>query len=265
MTDIQAITPMFISGTPGSGTTALVRVMSRLQCTMATVGRYRTVPRTLPAVYAHTESANDATRRMWDRTTDYGQYLKAKAEFKTHTDALLALDEMKHVTHVVMKRSAPFQERDLCRPDLLDVLDTYPQTRFLISYRDPRTAAYTIYSWGYALNLRNAAVLIEEGLTYLAAQWAQIPAEQRLVIRYERLVDSPSSVLREVAAFVGLDGDAVVNAAAHGEPLDDYANDFWRDGLHEQEIDFLTNYFDPRRTRQWQILVDSAGAAPHES
>jgi len=265
MTSPHMVTPIFISGTPGSGTTALVRVMSRLECTMATVGRYRTVPRTLPALYALTESANDATRRMWDRTTDYGQYLKAKAEFKTHTEALLALDEMQQVTHLVMKRSAPFQERDLCRPDLLDVRDLFPQTRFLISYRDPRTAAYTIYTWGYALNLRNAAVLIEEGLTYLAAQWAQIPDEQRLVIRYERLIESPSAVLHEIASFVGLDGDAVVNAAAHGEPLDDYADDFWRDGLHEQEIAFLTDYFDARRTRQWQILVDAAGAAPHES
>jgi hypothetical protein len=259
------ITPIFISGTPGSGTTALVRVMSRLKCTMATVGRYRTVPRTLPTLYTLTEAANDATRRMWDRTTDYGQHIKAKAEFKAHTDALLALDEMKHITHVVMKRSSPFQERDLCRPDLIDVLDTFPQTRFLLSYRDPRTAAYTIYSWGYALNLRNAAVLIEEGLSFLAAQWAQIPAEQRLVIRYERLVQSPAAVLRDIAAFVGLDGDAMVNAAAHGEPLDDYADDFWRDGLHEQEIDFLTDYFDARRRSQWQILADAAGDAPYES
>ncbi len=76
-------TPTFISGT-----TALIRVMSRLKCTMVTVGRYRTVPRTLPSLHALTESANDATRRMWDRTTDYGQYLKAKAEFKTYTEAL---------------------------------------------------------------------------------------------------------------------------------------------------------------------------------
>lgn len=254
--DARTPTPIFISGTPGSGTTALVRVLSSLKGTVAAVGRYRTVPHSLPALYAASESMHDATQQMWERAADYGQYLKAKDAFAAAAAVFASHEEAQAITHVIMKRSSPFQERDRCRPDLLDVLDVFPQARFIISYRDPREAAYTIYRWFYALNLRNAAVLTEEGLTTLAAQWKQIPAAQRMVIDYARFIETPRDVLARVAAFVGLDAESLA-AASDQESLDDYADDPWRDGLHEQEISFLNTYFDQRRLNQWRVLIDA--------
>ena len=244
---------VFLVGIQGSGTTLLTRMLSRPGCAITLGGNYVTIPRNDSEAFALVEQFDEANAALWDRTAGHERHEELRRELRRVVDALLRLPRYSAVSHVLYKRSAPFFGGDRYRPDLADLLPTFADLRVVAIYRDPRAATCSAFRSGYAMNLRQSALITEEQLTYLAAQLATLDPQHWRVIRYEGLCAEPRANLEMLAGFCRLPVQEVLGALQE-EELKPGQNERWRTEVDQAGRDYLDAFFDARRLAQWSLL-----------
>jgi hypothetical protein len=248
---------VFLVGAQGSGTTLLIRMLSRPASSLALGGNYVTVPRDDREAFSLVEQFDEVNAALWDRKAGHERQDGLRQELRRIVDRLLRLPRYAEVSHVLYKRSAPFFGGDRYRPDLADLVEAFPDLRVVAIYRDPRAASCSALRRGYADNLRQCALISEEQLTYLAAQLATLDPARWRVVGYEALCAEPRPILEELAGFCGLPAEPVLRAL-QDEPLRTTQNERWRAELDQAGRDYLDAFFDERRLAQWSLLRRAA-------
>ena len=172
---------------------------------------------------------------------------------------LRALPAYDSVDRVIYRRSFPFFKGERYRPDLRDLFRLFDDVKLVISYRDPRASTASSLRRAFGPNLRACAVVVEEQLTYIAAQLSTLDPSSYLLTRYEDFVADPDSGIRRMAKFCEIDETALLGAA-RAEGVQPGRNDRWASELTETEVAFLDEFFDAQRRRQWQLLAPPVGA-----
>lgn len=244
---------IFLSGAEGSGTTLLTRLLSSPDNVVTISGKHRTIPREDQEVFKLAKKFNDLTKTLWDRKGTMQAHLNAKLEMPKVIEKFSTYERYRHVTHLLMKRSAPFYKGDQYRPDIADVLDLFPNARIIFAYRDPRASTFSMYRREFVENLREAAVICEEQLTYFAAQLSTLSREMYRVVNYESFCAFPEKLATDLATFCELPLDVILKAIQE-EKVDATRNDLWQKELTGEEINFLNDFFNSRRKAQWKLL-----------
>jgi hypothetical protein len=248
-------TILFLSGAEGSGTTMLARILSNAGQVMTISGKHHTITREADReAFKLLKRFNRMTKFLWDRRGTVENHLQAKKKMVEVIKDFAALERYQHITHFLLKRSAPFYKGDRYRPDAADVLDLFPDVRMIMTYRDPRASTFSALRRGFAGNLREAAVVCEEQLTYISAQLATLSTAQYRVIPYEAFCASPEKFTPDLAAFCGFSTEALLKAIEQ-EQIDNTRNDLWQQSLTPGEMEFLDQFFNPRRIVQWKLLA----------
>jgi Sulfotransferase family len=244
---------VFIAGAEGSGTTLLLRFVSSPDCCAALGGNYLKLP-DHPEASRLTNNFVSANARLWNRKLSWEEHENSRADWRAAMGAILAAPAFAETSTYVFKRSFPFaQPRDRFTPDLWDVIDFWPGARILVIFRDPRASTYSAFRRKFDSDLRRLAVVCSEQLTWLTAQVRAIGLEHVLVISYSKLCAKPWAVLGPVANFCAIPRDKF-NQAAHGQDMDGYADLRWRRELSRRDSEWLDQFFDERRRRQWDLL-----------
>jgi hypothetical protein len=244
---------VFIAGAEGSGTTVLLRLLSAPNCCAALGGNYRKLP-DHPEANRLADNFVAANARVWNRKLSWEEHENGRADWRAAMSAILAAPGFAETSTYVFKRSFPFaRPRDQFAPDLWDVIDFWPGARILVIFRDPRASTYSALRRQFDSDLRRLAVVCSEQLTWLAGQVRAIGPEQVLLISYAKLCEDPRAVLGPVADFCGLARDKFIEGAQRQE-MDGAADLRWRRELSERESEWLDQFFDARRRRQWDLL-----------
>lgn len=88
------------------------------------------------------------------------------------------------------------------------LMQVYPNAKFIHIYRDPRdvVASYATKFWG-----GNDYIAIARRINAVLEQWASVKARldtsAYMEIRMEDLLENPSSTLKSIAGFIGVDSD----------------------------------------------------------
>lgn len=244
----------FIVGASGSGTTLLSRILSHPVHVVCLGGMYWTVQEDHAEAWKLMKLFNRAITKMWDRKSSVEQHGQAKQVLPCLLDEFLSQPEYADRTHVVYKRSAPFNPGDRYRPDLSDLFDIFPNVRVVVIYRDPCAATYSSLRRGFAENLRQCAVICEEQLTYLAAQVRTVPAHTITILPYEPFCQNPQSYAQPLAQFCGFDPNTISQAIA-AEKVHSDQTERWKQELPAEDRHFLEQFFNPRRLQQWHELI----------
>lgn len=252
---------VFLTGASGSGTTLLTRILSSPSSVMTIGGKHRAIKRDGSDLFRQASRFNRLTKWMWDRTATVEQYHKARRELSPTLAWIQAHERAASITHFLFKRSAPFYNGDQYRPDLLDLIELFPQIKIVLVYRDPRASTYSSFRREFAENLRYASVICAEQLTYLSAQLAALPSEQVHVIGYEAYCADPLPMTRALAAFLGIDaaGTDEMLRTVEAEKVDPTTNDRWQRECDSDEADFLNRFFGARQPL-WGALHTAANA-----
>lgn len=224
---------LFVVGASGSGTTLLTRILSTPAGTVCLGGKYWTVSEADREAWQLMKLFNWVITILWDRRASLDDWRRARQALPTVLDAFLCQPAYAGHSHVIYKRSAPFNPGDQFRPDLSDLFALLPDVGVVAIYRDPCASTYSSWRREFMPDLHQMAVVCEEQLTYLSAQLASLPAASRFVL--------PLAALQ--AAVV----EAQVAPAGH---------DKWRQELDPAGQQFLTQFFDARRRRQWPLLSE---------
>jgi hypothetical protein len=251
---------VFVVGVSGSGSTMLTRILGGVPGAVALGGHVKipsvSIPDSDVVALDIVRRFNAATERLWDRQAVLPLRHGDGREMLELVEELRALDAYRNTSHVVYKRSFPFFEGDRYRPDLHDLFELFDDVRLVVIYRDPRASTTSSLRRQFGPHLRACAVVIEEQLTYIAAQLATLDPAHYIITAYEDLCANPVPIVRELARFCNLDEEAMVRRA-HTEKVEVGRNDRWGSELSADEIAFLDRFFDARRRRQWSLLTTS--------
>lgn len=247
---------IFIVGVSGSGTTMLTRILSSPDTVIGLGGNYNTIPNSDETAHLLATQFNKVTADLWDRKATHKQYQRAKSNLLLIIDSLLRLKNYSHASHILYKRSAPFNLGDQYRPDLSDLFDLFENPRIIVLYRDPRASTFSSFRRRFAENLRQCAIICEEQLTYLSSQLATLDHNYYRVISYQDLCSQPETLIKQLAEFCQLSVDILLRAAEK-ENIEPGRNERWLQALDPSEIDFLIKFFDTRRLSQWTSLFSS--------
>lgn len=141
------------------------------------------------------------------------------------------------------------------------MLDLTEDARIVISYRDPRAAAYSAFR-RFGGDLRQVAVATADHLTFLAAQAQAIGPRRVHVVSYRALCDRPDAALAPLAQFCELPLGAL-REAERATRLDPPADDGrYRAELTGEERRWLDRFFDERRRGQWPLFEAAEGRRP---
>lgn len=251
---------VFVVGVSGSGTTMTTRLLGAPTTSAALGGNHVRVPGDDPAALDVCRRFNDASARLWDRLSDAPTADDAGRQMRSLAAELLRLPACRDVRHLVYKRSFPFFSGDRHRPDLRDVFALFADARLVVVYRDPRAATASSLRRGFGPNLRACAVVIEDQLTYVAAQLATLDPASYLLTGYEAFCADPAGGARRLARFCGMD-EAELLRAAQAERVEAGRNDRWSVELSAADRRFLDGFFDAARCRQWSPLTAASRAA----
>jgi hypothetical protein len=250
---------IFIGGAEGSGTTLLLRILSRPDGCVSLGGNHVKLPDGPEAQRLAVEFEH-INRRVWDRHADLEQSIASRCDWIAITAQILLSPAFSTQSHFLLKRSFPFaMPRNRYTPDLWDVADILPNARVVLIYRDPCATTFSALRRGFDTDLRRIAVSCGEQLTYLAAQAAAAGADRVRVVSYERLCREPARVVKSIGEFCGLTMAAIATAvsaeAMHQRTDERYANE-----LAAEQVTWLRRFFDGRRRAQWRLLEASLHA-----
>lgn len=100
---------------------------------------------------------------------------------------------------------------------LEQILEAYPQARFVHVLRDPRSVAAAIVRLDRATG--QPTDLVDVGLTIRRSFEAAREGKRYLIVRYEDLVGDPEGVMRRVASFAGIEwSDTLLTPTVGGVP-----------------------------------------------
>ena len=247
---------VFIIGAEGSGTTMLTRILSRLQNVVGLGGNYISIPEEDKEARSLVAEFNKTTAALWDREATHETYQHAKEQLPKVLDHLLGLNNYADVSHIVYKRSAPFLKGDRYRPDASDLFNLFENMRMIVMYRDPKASSFSALRRGFADNLRHCAKICEEQLTYLSAQLATLNPDSYQVISYEEFCSQPEIWAEQLAEFCQLPAEDLLKAIDQ-ENVTKGKNDRWLQELNSSEREFLSDFFDARRSFHWPLLANS--------
>ena len=197
----------------------------------------------LRAVHAQ---LNTHTATLWRRDSSVVEVNAAKQGILAALALFESLSLSESITHAFLKRSAPFFEGDQHRPDILDVVELIPDVRLLVMVRNPMASSYSAFRRGFVENIRHAAIICEDQLSFLNARVATLAAEQYRVVHYEDFCLQPKNYLEDLAAFFNFDGFSADQLLSEFS-ISTQQNHLWQQELEKQDQVFLQNYFDPRR------------------
>ncbi len=250
---------IFIGGAEGSGTTLLLRILSRPDGCAGLGGNYVKLPDGLEArrLAAEFEHIN---RRVWDRHADLEQSNASRRDWIAITAQILLSPAFSTHSHFILKRSFPFATpRNRYAPDLWDVAEILPNVRVVLIYRDPCATTFSALRRGFDTDLRRIAVICGEQLTYIAAQAAAVGADRVRVVSYERLCREPARIVRLIGEFCGLSMAAIATAVS-AEAMNERTDERYADELSTEQVTWLRRFFDGRRRAQWRLLEASLHA-----
>ena len=248
---------IFIGGVEGSGTTVLLRLLSAPDGCASLGGNFQKLPNH-PDAKSLADSFMAANSRVWDRKLSFEEHEKSRQDWRTAMDCILTASSYAETVRFVFKRSFPFANpRDQYTPDLWDIFALFPDCRIVLIYRDPRAATYSAFRRKFDTDIRRLAVVCNEQLTWLAGQVRAIGLEQVRVISYARLCANPEAALERIACFCSIPFDQVIDAVRR-EGLRTNQDTRWMRELNPEDSNWLNQFFDGRRLRQWEILEASS-------
>ena len=244
---------IFIAGAEGSGTTLLRRLLAAPE-RCASLGRDLVKLPNHPDALPLFAALEEASKRLWDRLATLAEHEQARADWHLAADRIRLSPGFAGQTHVVLKRSFPFEvPRGRFVPDLWDVLDLPGDTRIVVIYREPCAAVYSALRRGFDPDLRRLAVRCSEQLTWLAGQVRAIGPGPVRIVSYRALCADPEAVLSSLARFCGMLPDPMLREAA-SEGLATDTDRRYATELPPTVAAWLEAFFDMRRRRQWDIL-----------
>ena len=238
---------VFIVGSEGSGN-------HMLRCILR-------APKCVVRVSKEDHYARELMKRLhpvemlaWDRYAEFQIKALALRQMRVIIDQLMAIPDYRSFTHFLSGRSAPLHFGDRLRPVLSDLLETFPDVKIIVPYRDPRASTASSARRGFNEHLTRSAVIAEEQLTYLSAQLSTFPESAYMVISYEDFCDRFEFYTEKLADFLGLDAQELTDAARK-EDVRPGRNERWKEELDPASIEFLNKFFDDRRRQQWPLLI----------
>jgi hypothetical protein len=247
---------IFIGGAEGSGTTVLLRLLSAPDGCASLGGNFQKLPNH-PEAKQLADTFMAANSRVWDRKLSFDDHEKGRRDWRAAMDKIMASPAFAETTRFIFKRSFPFSNpREQFTPDMWEILTLIPDCKILLIYRDPKSATYSALRRQFDSDLRRLAVVCNEQLTWLAGQARAIGPERVRIISYERLCADPVSVVEPIADFCNIPF-AQVNEAIRREGMHANPDARWTHELSPQDSNWLTQFFDDRRLRQWEILEAS--------
>ena len=203
---------------------------------------------------ALSDEFQSANRLVWDRKGSFAENRQAREKWGAAWERILASESFSDITHFVFKRSFPFSNpREQFVPYLWDVEELTGKPLFVVMFRDPRASAFSTLRRGFDQDLRRLAVLCSEQSTLLSAQAQTIPADQLKVVSYSRLCLRPVETIAPLLTSFELAGDAVHQAIVDELPTP-LVDDRFKCVLSEDQVTWLSEFFDDRRCRQWGFL-----------
>ncbi|MBA3810503.1 MAG: sulfotransferase [Caulobacteraceae bacterium] len=252
---------IFIAGVEGSGTTALLRILSAPPACASLGGNFLRLPEH-PDARRLAKAFGAANQAQWDRTNDLAAQMTAPPAAAACLREIAQSAAFEAATHLLLKRSSPFgKPRDRFTPDLWDVLDLTEDARIVICYRDPRAAAYSALR-RFGGDLRQVALATADHLTFLAAQAQAIGAGRVHVLSYRTLCDRPEAALAPLAHFCELPLGALCEAERAARPQPPADDGRYRTELAREECRWLDAFFDDRRRAQWPLFEAAAAPLP---
>ncbi|MDP3858307.1 MAG: hypothetical protein Q8Q73_11175 [Stagnimonas sp.] len=183
---------IFIAGVEGSGTTLLLRVLAKLQGSVALGGafhsKYYALPRWL---------MNRITDRLWA----FPERPRKKAKYVALLQAIVSAVPGRYV---VYKRSYPFNDLSYF-PDVLDFEGFPVPTKVIVLKRALESNAKSILRRGFVKTIEEARIRTDQALSMLDEQTEKLDASKLLRLRYEDMIDPAKKhmVLDQIAAFIG--------------------------------------------------------------
>lgn len=244
----------FIVGVEGSGTTMMARILGSAENAEVLLGNYRSLN-----VAPHSDLArlmrmlNRSSAQMWHRKASVQEVASAQESFVAALSELMACDDLRGVSHLFLKRSAPFNIGDDYRPDLFDVVDLIPEVKILVMMREPCASTYSAYRREFVENIRHGALICEMQLLLLEGRLSQLDASQFMMLNYDLFCSAPEMIIPDIERFFGL-ASGSLNAGLANEEVTTIKKSMWREELPMDEVAYLSRYFDSRWRRQFKLL-----------
>jgi len=234
------------------------RLLASLPDTEAILGNYNSLT-SHPDAELPVEIIEDihelaqSTTVLWNRRGDQKQTDLARERFSEAVHRVRTSPKLADTANIVLKRSAPFFDGDLHRPDLFDMIEVAPDVRILLMTRDPKASTYSAFRRRFADNLRHAATMCEDQLLQLNGKLKAISANQIRVINYEKFCSEYALQCDQIAEFLGLNQHKL-KVAAHALGIKASQNKLWQKELNTHDRQFLDKYFSPARLSQFDEL-----------
>jgi hypothetical protein len=243
----------FIAGAEGSGTTLLLRLLSSPPHCCSLGGNFLKIPDVQEARELATQFIQN-NNAAWDTSLSFAEHDAAVRQFGATLAEILRSPHFSGQTHFFFKRSFPFATpKGRFTPDLWDLENLLPGTRYIAIYREPRAACFSALRRGFDTDLRRLAVMCSAQLTALAAQMRALDGARRRVIAYQQLCEQPLQVLGDLARFCELSPESL-GAAIDTERIERSLNQQFLKALSPAMLASLEGFFDARRRRQWSDL-----------
>lgn len=193
--------PFFIIGAPRSGTTML-------QLALARHSRVAIPPET--HFFTLLLRSFRGQQRHWKRIEKYlriqldspTRRIRPGVEAREHFGRLAKsyLDRMRHLGITHFGEKSP--EHQLRIPQ---ILETFPQARFVLIYRDGRDVALSLRKVEWMPNDLYVNFLVWLRYYRIQRRFLQQEPQRVICVRYEDLVQNPKAELRPILEFLGLD------------------------------------------------------------
>ncbi|QKX16593.1 sulfotransferase [Microbulbifer sp. YPW1] len=188
-------------------------------------------------------AVSQANGNQWPLLSDYKRFIATDRqtlalglEFKAELDYVELIRDFLNQIH----RRNPRRVIGATVHSRIDLLPAiWPDARFISLNRDPRDVANSCIGMGWAGNTYEGAYFWEKVEQHRTILRSRVKAEQILEVSYEKLVSSPSEVLKDICAFLGVNFDPAMvqieKDTSYSFPSEKYANR-WRTKMSSRDV-----------------------------
>lgn len=233
-----------VTGASCSGSSVMATILSNIP-TMAGIGEDH------PGIdHYMKEKFIEANILTWDRLASFRDHGYHMSRLVKTLGGMSGLDMLAEYTHFVFKRSA--MVGDKYRLDMNDILETFPNSKVLIMYRDPKAATWSSLKNKTGENLRHCAVMQADQLTVMNSQIRTNPRKRILVVSYEGFCKSPKNMASVISGFCETETSLFMDSLLKTDIRKSSQNQ-WREEANNEETDQLDQFFRTRNS-QWREL-----------